>query len=155
MKLSIKDFFSVTVTKSVVSGGFGHFYGRNPWWKTSFFYLTYITLEYLIRWPNSWDTHCAKSVQIRSFFWSVFIPNTGKYEPEKTLYLNTFHVMISPLLFHIISLTQNTSIKSHLCFFIKFQRIGDSQVFYKLINCSWEYYWGHRRSLTMLGVVFQ
>ena len=34
---------------------------------------------------------CLKSVQIRSFFWSVFSPNTGKYGPEKNPYLNIFH----------------------------------------------------------------
>ena len=44
------------------------------------------------------------SVQIRSFFWSVFSrilteylslfsPNAGKYEPEKTSYLDTFHAV--------------------------------------------------------------
>ena len=31
--------------------------------------------------------HCLKSVQIRSFFWR-FGPNTGKYGPEKTQYLD-------------------------------------------------------------------
>ena len=47
-----------------------------------------------------------KSIQIRSFFWSVFsripteygeIPsaNAGKYKPEKTPYLDTFDVVIS------------------------------------------------------------
>ena len=32
------------------------------------------------------EQHCVKSVQIQSFFWSVFssIPNTGKYGPEKS-----------------------------------------------------------------------
>ena len=40
--------------------------------------------------------HCEKSVQIRSFFCPhfpvcIFSPNTGKYGPEKTPYLNTFH----------------------------------------------------------------
>ena len=30
MKFSIKDFFSVIVTKSAVSLGFGHIYRRNP-----------------------------------------------------------------------------------------------------------------------------
>ena len=30
-------FFPVNVTKSAVSGGFGHIYWRNPYWKTSFF----------------------------------------------------------------------------------------------------------------------
>ena len=35
----------------------------------------------------------AKSVQIRSFFWSVFSPNAGKYGPEKTLYLDTIYTV--------------------------------------------------------------
>ena len=34
-----------------------------------------------------------KSIQIRSFFWSVFSPNTEKYGPEKTPYLETFHAV--------------------------------------------------------------
>ena len=34
-----------------------------------------------------------KSVQIRSYFWSVFSPNTGKYGPEITPYLDTFHAV--------------------------------------------------------------
>ena len=34
-----------------------------------------------------------KSVQIRSFFWSVFSPNVGKYGPEKAPYLDTFHAI--------------------------------------------------------------
>ena len=51
--------------------------------------------------------HCLKSVQIRSFFWSVlsriqieyvylsvFSLNAGKNGPEKTAYLDTFHVVI-------------------------------------------------------------
>ena len=37
--------------------------------------------------------HCVKSVQIRSFFWSVFSPNARKYGPEKTPYLDTFNAM--------------------------------------------------------------
>ena len=67
--------------------------------------------------------HCVKSVQIRSFFWSVFsriqteyreirsislysvrmrenteylsvfTPNAGKYGPKKTPYLDTFHAV--------------------------------------------------------------
>ena len=31
---------------------------------------------------------------IRSFFWSVFSPNTEKYGPEKTPYLDNFHAVI-------------------------------------------------------------
>ena len=44
--------------------------------------------------------HCLKSVQIWSFFWSVFScirteysSNTGKYGPEKPPYLDTFHAV--------------------------------------------------------------
>ena len=49
---------------------------------------------------------CVKSVQIRSFFWSVFScirteyrdllriqSDTGKYGSEKTLFLDTFHAV--------------------------------------------------------------
>ena len=46
--------------------------------------------------------HCVKSIQIRSYFWSLFSciqtpylslfsPNTGKYGLEITPYLDTFH----------------------------------------------------------------
>ena len=38
-------------------------------------------------------SHCVKSVQIRSCFWSVFSPNAGKYGPEITPYLDTFHAV--------------------------------------------------------------
>ena len=46
-----------------------------------------------ISFTGNW--HCVKSVQIRSYFWSVLSPNTGKYGPEKTLYLDTFHAVWS------------------------------------------------------------
>ena len=38
-------------------------------------------------------THCVKSVQIRSYFWSVFSSNTGIYGPEITPYLDTFQTV--------------------------------------------------------------
>ena len=51
--------------------------------------------------------HCLKSVQIRSFFWSVFSRirrdteylsafslNMEKYGPEVTLYLDNFHTVL-------------------------------------------------------------
>ena len=57
------------------------------------------------------DMHWVKSVQIRSYFWSVFFrirseyreirnisvftPHSGKYGPEITPYLDTFHAVIS------------------------------------------------------------
>ena len=49
-------------------------------------------LEYLQneRLSSFWRTHCVKSSQIRSFS----CPNTGKYGPEKTPYLDTFHTVV-------------------------------------------------------------
>ena len=46
MKISIKDFFSICVTKSAVSCGFGHIYWRNPKLKTSFFIKYYTSWIY-------------------------------------------------------------------------------------------------------------
>ena len=42
--------------------------------------------------------HCVKSVQIQSFsdlYFSTFGLNTGKYGPEKTPYLDTFHAVLT------------------------------------------------------------
>ena len=63
---------------------------------------------------NCAKDHCVKSVQIRNYFWFVFScirieygdlrskifnPNTGKYRPEITPYLDTSHaVNVSPAL---------------------------------------------------------
>ena len=47
-------------------------------------------------------SHCVKSVRIRSFsgpYFPVFTPNAGKYGPEKTPYLDTFHA-VRRLFFH-------------------------------------------------------
>ena len=38
--------------------------------------------------------HCVKSVQIRSYFGSVFSCIRTEYGPEITPYLNTFHTML-------------------------------------------------------------
>ena len=43
-----------------------------------------------------------KSVQVPSFFgpyFPVFSPNTGKYGPEKTPYLDTFHAVANTKFF--------------------------------------------------------
>ena len=56
----------------------------------------------------SFGIHCVKRVHILSFFWSIFSriwtgygeifsPNAGKYRPEKTPYLDTFHPVIISL----------------------------------------------------------
>ena len=36
-----------------------------------------------IYWPNLSVFHYVKSVQIQSYFWSIFNPNMGKHGPEK------------------------------------------------------------------------
>ena len=41
-----------------------------------------------------------KSVQIRSYFWSVFSLNVGKYGPETTPYVDTFHVVLDLKVLH-------------------------------------------------------
>ena len=50
--------------------------------------------------PLKQDSHCVKSLQIRSFLVRIFLysdgirsTNTGKYGPENTLYLETFHAI--------------------------------------------------------------
>ena len=64
------------------------------------------------------SSNCVKTVQIRSFFWSifsrirteygteyltVFSPNAGKYGPEKTSYLDTCHAVSHQKVFFKIS----------------------------------------------------
>ena len=69
--------------------------------------------------------HCVKSVQIRSFFWSVFshirteylsvfIPNAGKYGPEKTLYLDIFHAVKPLLITLFINITVAQKLVTHV-----------------------------------------
>ena len=41
--------------------------------------------------------HCVKSVQIRSYFWSLFFCIRTKYGPEITPYLDTFHAANIPI----------------------------------------------------------
>ena len=50
--------------------------------------------------------HCMKSVQIRSYFWSVFSSIRTEYGPEISLYLDTFHaVLITTILCTITALS--------------------------------------------------
>ena len=54
--------------------------------------------------------HCVKSVQIRNFFgpyFPIFRLNAGKYGPEKTPYLDTFHAVVV-LYTHIAQLMTHT-----------------------------------------------
>ena len=57
--------------------------------------------------------HCVKSVQIRSFFWSVFFGIRTEYGPEKTSYLATFHAV------YLIFICVFCSVLSRLMFPIK------------------------------------
>ena len=42
-------------------------------------------------------SHCLENVQIRSYFWSVFSPNTRKYGSEITRHLDTFQAVSETL----------------------------------------------------------
>ena len=44
------------------------------------------------------NLYCVKSVQIRSYFWSVFSPNVGKYGPDITPYWDTFRAVLRKLI---------------------------------------------------------
>ena len=44
------------------------------------------------------NLRCVKSVQIRSYFWSVLSPNAGEYGPEITSYLDTFRTVLRKLI---------------------------------------------------------
>ena len=50
--------------------------------------------EFDIDMINNGNIHCVKSVQIRSYFWSVFSRIRTEYGPEITPYLDTFHEVI-------------------------------------------------------------
>ena len=56
--------------------------------------------------------HCVKSVQIRSYFWSVFSRIRTEYEPEITPYLNTFHAVMINRKIKSIEKTPEASIGS-------------------------------------------
>ena len=55
--------------------------------------------------------HCVKSVQIRTFIWSVFSPNSGKYGPEKTPYLNTFRTVCLLVLYRNVQKLTKPSLR--------------------------------------------
>ena len=78
------------------------------------------------------NMHCVKSVQIQSYFWSafsrirteygeisyfsLFSPNAGKYGPEITLYLDTFHAVIALWFFLLLVLIRNKWLNSNCKF---------------------------------------
>ena len=72
--------------------------------RSSFILFTLEFFENFVYYPN-WviiifikNFHCVKSVQIRSYFWSLFSPNTGKYRPEiSSKYFDTFDTLLTQL----------------------------------------------------------
>ena len=101
------------------------------------------------------STHpCVKNVQIRSFFWSVFSAfglnrrdtpylsvfnlNAGKYGPEKTPYLDTFHAVHASILRHVL---RNKNNRYHVFmwmltsfFFWETSRTSKTELFAKVVN---------------------
>ena len=56
-------------------------------------FVSFAVLAYCV------SNHWVKSVQIRSYFWCLLSPNTGKCGPEITPFLDTFHPVNVKLLF--------------------------------------------------------
>lgn len=56
---------------------------------------------------NFRELHAAKSVRIRSFFWSIFSLNAGKYETVKTPYLDNL-LAVKNIFFTVHLLTQES-----------------------------------------------
>ena len=87
-------FSLMTLNKKMAAGMASYFFGN---------VLTFEIYGLILK------SHCVKSVQTRSFFWSVIssirteygdlprnlriYPNAGKYGPEKTPYLGTFYAV--------------------------------------------------------------
>ena len=73
----------------------------NGCWLGSLYFGKFLPLKFFkIYWSEEFtnpllllNSHCVKSVQIRSNFSSVFSPNAGKYGPEVTPYMDTFHAV--------------------------------------------------------------
>ena len=80
--------------------------------------------------------HCVKSVQIRSFFWSVFSCIRIEYGPEITPYLDTFHAVWFALQ---ISLNHWIVVKMvHPCVNYSVFDFSDVSAFRELVN---PFYW--------------
>ena len=64
----------------------------------------------------STNDHCVKSAQIRFFFsgpyFPVVSPNAGKYGPEKSPHLDTFHAVDVIKSIKTLSSMANASVKS-------------------------------------------
>ena len=76
-------------------------------------------------WNSFLAQQCVKSVQIRSYFWSVFSLNAGKYGPAITPYLDTFHVVQASVSL-ICQYAATLSMKRGLIYFCK---AGYSRIF--------------------------
>ena len=72
-----------------------------------------------------------KNVQVRIFFWPVFSPDTGKYGPEKTPYLDTFAVVYLSVTALYYTLIHSYVRSSH-------QRCSVKKVFLEILQNSQE-----------------
>ena len=85
-------------------------------WKQSMYVI--LTLNWM---RQCFFQHCVVSVQIWSFFWSVFLvfsPNTGKCGPEKFC-IWTFFTQCRPWIVGILYQISNIKIKYIHCWFLR------------------------------------
>ena len=64
--------------------------------RLSYQLLGHLSTGSMIQTTQLVNQHCLKSVQIRCFcgsYFPLFRPNTGKYVPQKTPYLDNFHAV--------------------------------------------------------------
>ena len=91
-----------------------------------------------------------KSVQMRSFFWSVFFciqteyrdlfsPNTGKYGPKKALYLDTFYAVYIQKNkdFEIQFLRRNKWVQQYITLHMK---VGCVKWHILLVSANWQFW---------------
>ena len=86
-----------------------------------FFHMVLKLIDRVSLFTHYSTLHCVKRVQKRSYYWSVFpcirTPNTGKYGPEITPYLDTFHAV------YILAITRPYTVQIDIAIntIVKFQ----------------------------------
>ena len=84
--------------------------------------------------------HCVKSVQIRSFFWSVFSRIPTEYGPEKTQYFDNFHaVQVSQISYELWTPCILYIVALLYFFFVKGKNLKDL-VPTKQSQLAWKYF---------------
>ena len=67
--------------------------------------------------------------------------NVGKYGPEKTPYLDTFHVVLANLIFDFTLVLRLCHIYLHDYFFEKTQNLFVAMFFYLYVSIRWEHWY--------------